>query len=293
MQFKNNSCANFWTFFSAEIVSNLVEAGANVEKRDCDGRTPLAMACVCNQVSIVTYLVKVVKVNVNTLDNCGNSPLLHAINCGLSLNYDLISSLLDAGANVNHVNQHGTSPLFTAIRRSSEHSLDSILTVQGLIQSGVHLNHPEPGLGESPLHLSISRGQDSITEALIRAGADVNAVNASGHSALHRLAQEEKTELVHLLLAAGARVDLRKSFWLDESGIGVREFKNLQLRQLLGLQSPTQLYGRHSAIPAKVSSLKHLSRVAIRKWLERKADVVIKQLPMPKTLKHYLLLLEL
>lgn len=274
-----------------EIVTSLVEAGAKVEKKDCDGRTPLSMACVCNQVSIVTYLVKVVKVDVNTLDNCGNSPLLHAINCGLSLNYDLISSLLEAGANVNHVNQHGTSPLFTAIRRSSEHSLDSILTVQGLINSGVKLDDLEPGLGETPLHLAISRSQDSIIYALIRAGADVNAVNTSGYTPLHRLAQEEKTDLVVLLLAAGAKPHLRKSFWLDESG-KIRQFKDPKLKHLLGLDRLSS-GDSHLSLPFKIPSLKHISRVAIRNWLERKADLVIEQLTLPQTVKQYLLLLEL
>ena len=236
------------------------------------------MACICNQTEIARYLVQVAKVDVECDDNCGNTPLLHAINSGLSLNLDVVRILLEAGADPNHFNRHGHSALFTVVRRASEHSLDGILAVEELIEHGCNLNDKDSG--EPVIHLTISRGQDRITEALVRSGADVNVRNQRGFSPLHRVAREEKVDLVSLLIAAGADVHLPKKFYTDEAG-QVRDITNAEIRKL---------FAQHTM---KIPSLKHLSRIAIRQWLERRADSVINQLPFPLSLKRYLLLLDL
>lgn len=258
----------------------LVESGGKTDKKDSDGRTPLCMACICNQTPIVKYLVQVAGADVNVSDNYGNSPLIQSINSGLSLNYDLIKILLNGGADPNHKNHHGLSPLITTIRRSSEHCLDGILTVNDLIDHGCQLNDCEPGVpyGQTAIHLSISRGQDRITETLIRSGADVNSRNHRGFSPLHRVATEDKSDLTKILIASGADTKVPKDFWVDDEGI-IRNFRDPEIQKIL---SEVQ----------KVPSLKQLSRVSFRRWLERKADRVIRQLNIPQTLRQYLLLLD-
>lgn len=269
--------ASFFFSLAPDILSCLIEAGANPERTDGDGRTPLAMACICNQTDIARYLVQVAKVDVECDDNCGNTPLLHAINSGLSLNLDLVRILLEAGADPNHFNRHGHSALFTVVRRASEHSLEGIMAVEQLIGHGCNLNDSDSG--EPVIHLTISRGQDRITEALIRSGADVNVRNERGFSPLHRVAREEKVDLVNLLIAAGADVHLPKHFYTDEAG-HMRDIKCPEIRRIFSMHT------------RKVPSLKHLARVSIRHWLERRADSVIKQLPFPLPLKRYLLLVD-
>ena len=244
------------------------------------------MACICHQTSIVELMIKA-GADVNTSDEYGNSPLIQAINSGLSIHYDLIKTVLNGGADPNHHNNHGLSPLITTIRRSSEHSLDGLLAVNELIDSGADLNDSEPYgslYGQSAVHLSISRGQDRITEALIRSGADINIRNHRGFSPLHRVACEEKTDLVKLLLAAGAnRSSIPKSFWTDDGGIE-RKFKDPKIRTLLGSNEKEFFF----------PSLKHLSRISFRRWFERKADHVARSLPnIPESLRQYILLSEL
>ena len=267
---------------SVEIVAALITSGANVERKDGDGRSPLSMACMCNQTEIVKYLVQEAGADVNSLDSCLNSPLLHAVNSGLSLNPDLIRIVLEAGGNANHTNHLGSSAIFTIVRRSSEHSLEGLLSLDSLIEHGADLNQHDRQIRdqkETALHLSISRGQDSLTEKLIRCGADVNARNERGFSPLHRVARQEKTDLVKLLVAAGADVSLPKNFYFDESGVK-RDIQDPEIRNIFCLNS------------RKVPSLKQLTRVCIRRWLERKADPVIKQLFLPSSLKQYLLMLD-
>lgn len=276
----SNSCVILF----AEVVRILVESGSNLEKRDHDGRTALALACMSNQFEIVEYLV-LQGSDVNTSDNCGNTPLLHAINSGLCINSDIVTILLQAGANPNQSNNYGLTPLITAIRRSSEHTLDGCDTVNNLIEHNCNLNvyeYDSPICGENALHLAITRNQHRITEVLIRCGCDVNAINQNGYTALARLALEGKTELFKLLIAAGADLKFSKKFWIDETGL-IRnsisdELRDLILHRINGNCFPT---------------LKHLCRVRLRKWLERRADFVIKQITIPFSIRQYLLLMDL
>ncbi|KAI1304268.1 Ankyrin repeat and KH domain-containing protein mask [Halotydeus destructor] len=265
---------------SLEIVQCLIDAGANLEKKDRDGRSALSVACICNQRQVAKYLIEI-GCDVNCVDNCSNSPLLHAVNAGLALNYELIAVLLEAGADPNHSNKYGHTALVTVVRRGSEHSLDGLLSVQDLIDHGSHLDitSDPSSVGECPVHLSISRGQDRITEALVRAGSDLNIRNQRGFSPLHRVAREGKVDLVKLLIAAGADTRLPKQFWIDEGGT-VREITNAELKRVLQERTGT------------VPSLKHSSRVTFRKWLGRHADAVIKQLNLPNRIRQYLLLNE-
>lgn len=266
----------------AEVVRLLVEAGSKLEKKDHDGRTPLSLACMSNQFDTVEYLV-LQGSDVNTSDNCGNTPLLQAINSGLCINSDMVNILLQAGANPNHSNKYGLTPLITTIRRSSEHSLDGQDTVRSLIDHDADLNvyeYDSPICGENALHLAISRSQDRITEMLIRAGCDVNVRNQTGFTAVSRLAREGKGDLLRLLIAVGADLKLPKQFWVDEAGI-IRDLGDPELRNMLIRQS--------HCFPR----LKHLSRVKLRSWLGRRADIVIKQMQLPFSISQYLLLMEL
>lgn len=267
-----------------EIVKLLTEAGCKLERKDHDGRTPLALACIHNQGMIAEYLVSQ-GADVNTIDNCGNSPLLHAINTGLSINMDIVAILLEAGANPNHTNKYGVTALITAIRRSSEHSLDGPLTIAQLIDHQCNLNeyvyeYGSPWCGENALHLAITRNQDRITEMLIRAGCDVDVINHGGLTALSRLAPDGKIDLVKLLIAVGANLRLPKEYWTNDENV-LRNVHNMEIREIIMRE--------RSCFP----TLKQLSRIKIRQWLERRADSVIKQLHLPTTIRQYLLLLDL
>jgi ankyrin repeat protein len=58
----------------------------------------------------------------------------------------------------------------------------------------------------APLHSAVSRRQIIIAEALLNAGANVNARQQSGVTALHQAAHNGHAEMVRLLVAHGADV---------------------------------------------------------------------------------------
>ncbi|CAG2112335.1 unnamed protein product [Medioppia subpectinata] len=267
---------------SLELVRVLVESGSDLEKKDLDGRTPLVLAIVSNQFDIVEYLV-LQGADVNTQDNSGNTPLLHAINSGLTINADIVNILLQAGANPNNPNNCGLNPLITTIRRSSEHTLDGQDTVRYLIDHNCDLNVNEYDsaiCGESALHLAITRRQDRITEMLVRAGAHVNTPNQMGLTPISRLAKEGKTDLIKMMIASGADTNLNTNLSLNDA-IVVNNFRDEEINHLIVEQ--------HNCFPR----LKHLCRVRLRNWLERRADTVVKQIQIPTSIRQYLLLTDL
>ncbi len=58
--------------------------------------------------------------------------------------------------------------------------------------------------GNTPLKVSVVWGDVAATNLLIKAGADVNAKNEDGFTALHHAAVRNSEQLVQLLLDAGA-----------------------------------------------------------------------------------------
>ena len=263
------------------MVRLLVESGSDLEKKDLDGRTPLMLAIVSNQFEIVEYLV-LQGSDVNARDNCGNTPLLHAINSGLCINSEIVNILLQAGANPNYANNYGLNPLITTIRRSSDQTLDGQDCVRNLIDHNCDLDvyeYESAICGENAIHLAITRNQDRITEMLIRAGCDLNAPNHTGLTPLERMAKEGKTDLMKLMIANGADIHKTRLISFNES-IGNR----------LTDQELSQLFDRQNNCFPR---LKHLCRARLRNWLERRADTVIKQIPIPSQIRRYLLLMDL
>jgi ankyrin repeat protein len=76
------------------------------------------------------------------------------------------------------------------------------------IKAGADVNHAQPD-GTSPLLWAVNRTDYEVAEALIAKKADVNATNEFGAMPLTDAARQSNARLVKMLLEAGARVDSR------------------------------------------------------------------------------------
>lgn len=122
-------------------------------------------------------------------DPCGvgRTPLMIVVDEGDSLR---IKTLLAAGAKVDERNRDNWDA--TALMYAAERS------------DGVGFNCPRVGYSYST-HLSRVQVA-ACANALIAAGADVNAMDANGFTALHIAAADGGDEVVKLLLNAGAEI---------------------------------------------------------------------------------------
>lgn len=93
--------------------------------------------------------------------------------------------------------------LFTAIRSGS---IDS---VRSLVDQGADVSRRGPD-GFAPLMIAAGLGQSQIVELLLTAGADVHTLDPRmGATALHKAAQSGNPDVAALLLAHGAFIDLQ------------------------------------------------------------------------------------
>ncbi|WOL01330.1 potassium channel KOR2-like isoform X2 [Canna indica] len=137
----------------------LISAGADPNKTDYDGRTPLHMAACRGYEQIVKFLIQQ-GINVNSIDKFGNSPLLEAVKAG----HDKIAAILvDNGAILN-LDDAG-SYLFEVVTNSK------IELLRRLLEYGIDPNSKNYDQ-RTPLHVAASEGLHLVVNILIEFGAD-------------------------------------------------------------------------------------------------------------------------
>ncbi|OQR91299.1 pfs, nacht and ankyrin domain protein [Achlya hypogyna] len=206
-----------------DLVSLLLDAQASVHKTNEVGWTPLHEAARTGH-EVVTTLLLAHDSRVDDSDHDGCSPLHQAAYYGHS---GVVSLLLEAGANATLCNAVEGKTALAVARQRHKHSavqlLDSALTAQlyaaidgadarqvrRLIHAGATINSShETHL--SPLVQAVRRNYLPTICQLLKSNAAVDlCVGPDGISALAHAAALGHVEGVHLLLIAGADVDVR------------------------------------------------------------------------------------
>jgi ankyrin repeat protein len=230
----------------AAEAEQLLAAGADVELAEANGIRPLLMALLNNQLDVAHLLLKH-GADVNADDFWGRSPLFAAVEyrnrdlrhrdlvdepVDRAAFLDMITLLIERGANVNArtrewpysrtsftsdlswVDMTGQTPFLraalagdtTTMRLLLAHGADpNIATFEGttalMAASGVNWTVAQT-YTESPQALI-----DAI-ELCLEHGADVNAVNSMGVTAMIGAANRGSNDIIRLLHAKGARLDV-------------------------------------------------------------------------------------
>ena len=207
------------------IVQLLLQRGAQVGRGDSCGHTALHLAVAANSFDVVKFLLKVYPNPFRMLDGPA-SPTSHA---AASAN---VTAQRSRAVSINARNNMKQTALhFAAFFRS-----ERVLPL--LIIAGADLDARD-SFDNTPL-LVATHGRDvkkAIVEALLKAGADVNAAGQingdTRNTALHLAIESSKLELLQLLLMNGAIADSRNNNGATPMhlagllGSGIETFKRL------------------------------------------------------------------
>jgi ankyrin repeat protein len=109
----------------------------------------------------------------------------------------MIHLLLSKGVDPNQPDWEGKTPLIWAVEYSSE------LSIKALMDAGALPNKPATYSGETPLIAASSLGNLEAAKILLAGGANVNAAEVSGITAIH---EAKSAEMAKLLISAGANL---------------------------------------------------------------------------------------
>lgn len=122
----------------------------------------------------------------------GNSPICIAV---IHQRLEILSLLLDDGANPNSIDKRGCSALYWAANTKQSDAVALLLSKGAKV---------EPGSGPYPLIEAAALGDDRAIQLLLAKGADVTVNDERGNTALHRAVQNGHVEVVRILIAHGA-----------------------------------------------------------------------------------------
>lgn len=197
---------------TAEDVTQLVRAGADVNllyryvfnlQMQTDGTTPLHHA---KSASVAEALIAH-GANVNAEDHKGLTPIYHMRSVAIA------EVLVAHGADVNGTHPKGVTPL--------HHHIENPSFAQALITLGADANAWDCN-GVTPLHLCKNA---SLAETLIAHGADVNAADRDGFTPLHRASRMGNLSVIQALIEAGADINARSYFAGETPLDGASEFE--------------------------------------------------------------------
>lgn len=174
----------------------LIERGADLNRRDFpDNASPLHFAAANADFEMVKLLVEA-GADVNGKGDDHEVGVLGWATCFRQVREDVAAYLLDHGATLN---------LWTAI------ALDRADDVRAMIARDPSLLAARMTRNQHrrmPLHHAAGRNRPRIVQLLLELGADPNAIDATGATALTTASQESADPgAVSALLAAGARLD--------------------------------------------------------------------------------------
>ena len=191
-----------------DLIQALVKAGANINAKDSNERTALFRAVNQGKYGVKAALSLIENgADVNIPSRYGETPLMVARgDCP-----EVIAALCKAGADVNARSRDQRTPLLMLLRRSKA----TAAAVEAMIKGGADVNAADKS-GETPLLAAAFSSDADVLSLLLRHGANVNAKGGRNERTPLMeicLSRNASTEALDVLAKAGADVNA-----VDRSG---------------------------------------------------------------------------
>ncbi|KAL3664555.1 hypothetical protein V7S43_010308 [Phytophthora oleae] len=181
-------------------VTNLVKQGADKDKQDKYGTTPLAWAASDGHLDVVRYLVEQ-GADKDKQNKNGSTPLIWAAMNG---HREVVKYLVEHGADKEKQDNNGDTPLtWAAIKGHLE-------VVDYLIEQGADKDKQDND-GDTPLTLARDRNLDMM-RYLVEHGADKDKQDMYGDTPLTLAARDRNLDMVQYLVEQGTDKDKRNEY---------------------------------------------------------------------------------
>ena len=142
----------------------LIAAGADVNRAQPDGTTPLQWATYRVDRELVDRLLKR-GAKANVTNRYGASPLHEAVRVA---DVELVGLLLEAGADANAANADGQTSLMLAARTGN------VAVAEGLVKAGADVNRREAFKDQSAVMWAAGENHPEMVAFLVSKGADLS-----------------------------------------------------------------------------------------------------------------------
>lgn len=204
---------------SLEDVKKGIKAGAKPDEMTSMYSTSTRYAVMVNSQAIVEYLLKEGGADVNYKDPQQQTHLHYIAMTDFS---DMAKLLIRNGADVNAKNMIQATPLIVAIRSKKMKVALEILKANKLDLEAKNL------AGETAMHKAANASSETMIEALIKAGANKDALDLQQQSAVHIAVNNKDEDMVAFLGKMGCNLNLKNAsgrtplvIAVDENSVGV------------------------------------------------------------------------
>ncbi|MBL0265912.1 MAG: ankyrin repeat domain-containing protein [Leptospiraceae bacterium] len=182
------------------LVKRSIEQRAELEFKNADGETALIIAAWYGSPEIVTLLLEN-GANSNAQDNAGYTAIAKASSLGVGRHYEIVEILIQACANLNIKTKEGKSPFLLAIL-NGHMELGNALKRAGAKEEPYFLGKA----ADDELLLASSLGDLQRVKYVFFFKPNANAIDGVGQTALMHAARSGNREILSYL-KSGANVD--------------------------------------------------------------------------------------
>ncbi len=186
---------------SEKVTDFLEKRPKLIQARDSAGKTPLHHAALRGRKNVVKLLLAK-GVALNSKDNNGYTALYTAAGCG---HLEIVKLLIDSKAKINIRDKSGQSPLHIAAGQEHLAIVDYLLLDCGIPVDVLDFSKGTPLMTASASY----QLNPDVVNFLLSKGANINAQDRYGNTALHYAAHRGSLKLVQCFLSKGAKLNIR------------------------------------------------------------------------------------